>query len=591
MPARDSQFRILYRQFAFRIVDLELLSSLGDTSKLLGQSVAFLSALSFMFAWASLRLLDGSMTEQASLMAAWSGIHSLISTTMTVVGLVTVLFWDSTFPDRRDLLILAPLPVRKRDLLLAKLAALGSVIGLAIISTNVFASLTYPFALRSTHSGLFVIVRSFLSYWLTMIVSGGFVLAAVLAVQGVAAHLLPRRHFVRLSAALQLAAFCFLLGIYFLQPSPPLTTHEALTDQANQPLLTILPSYWFLALFHALNGSMNAALAPLLYRAVVGIAVTGFAAIAAVFLYHFRVLGRIVEEPEIVPALRSTHFKPHFGGRLKTGVVSFAVKTLLRSRQHRVILAGYFGVGLAIALAYMHALVAGETARSWNQVGEPLLAGSLVIMCFSVVGMRAVYTLPISLRANWIFRVTEVHGVAEYLAAIRQSLLVMVVAPIWGVSALVFLWIWPLPSAVAHLVVLALLGLLLSDLCLHGFLKIPFTCAYLPGKASVHVRAGAFAFVLLGITDIGVQYELRALHGDPSRIFIILLTMGAAALLARRLNVAWARSPEIALKFDELPSPRIFGLELHRDGVLLTDQSRDKQRTTYRGGPGTDCPL
>ena len=44
----DTQFRILYRQFLFRMVDLELLSAdaKGDMSKLFGQFAALLISIS-----------------------------------------------------------------------------------------------------------------------------------------------------------------------------------------------------------------------------------------------------------------------------------------------------------------------------------------------------------------------------------------------------------------------------------------------------------------------------------------------------------------------------------------------------------------
>ena len=53
----------------------------------------------------------------------------MIATTMLVVGLFAVLSWESTFPDRRDVLVLSPLPVRARTLFLAKVAAVGSALG------------------------------------------------------------------------------------------------------------------------------------------------------------------------------------------------------------------------------------------------------------------------------------------------------------------------------------------------------------------------------------------------------------------------------------------------------------------------------
>jgi hypothetical protein len=48
VPSERQQFRILYRDFLFRIVDLELLSARGEIQKLLVQFVAMLAAFSFV---------------------------------------------------------------------------------------------------------------------------------------------------------------------------------------------------------------------------------------------------------------------------------------------------------------------------------------------------------------------------------------------------------------------------------------------------------------------------------------------------------------------------------------------------------------
>lgn len=105
---RETQFRILYRQFLFRMVDLELLSAdaKGDMSKLFGQFAALLVFISL-----GLCLLAGAaggagLPPLAQLVGEWSAVHFVIATTMLVVGLFAILSWDATFPDRRDVMVL-----------------------------------------------------------------------------------------------------------------------------------------------------------------------------------------------------------------------------------------------------------------------------------------------------------------------------------------------------------------------------------------------------------------------------------------------------------------------------------------------------
>src|SRR5579862_771623 len=110
------QFRVLYRVFLFRTVDLELLSASaqGDSSKLLGQLAGILIFFSSMLALGALFSDSRRMTPPAKLTME----HFLISTTMLIVGLFAVLSWDTILPDRRDVLVLGPLPVRNRTLFL-----------------------------------------------------------------------------------------------------------------------------------------------------------------------------------------------------------------------------------------------------------------------------------------------------------------------------------------------------------------------------------------------------------------------------------------------------------------------------------------
>jgi hypothetical protein len=144
-----TQFQVLYRQFLFRMVDLELLSASarGDISKLLGQFAALLIFLSAWLGVAAVGLGDSQIPRAALVVRAWDMEHFLIATTMLVVGLFAVLSWDSTFPDRRDVLVLAPLPVRARTMFLAKVAAVATSLGLTVAAFNAFTGFTLPLAL------------------------------------------------------------------------------------------------------------------------------------------------------------------------------------------------------------------------------------------------------------------------------------------------------------------------------------------------------------------------------------------------------------------------------------------------------------
>jgi hypothetical protein len=131
------QFRVLYCDFLRRMIDLEVLSvhAGGDASTLIA---LFDTGIFF-----SVKL---AVPRQAFLVGVWRLEHFLIATSMLLVGLFAVLTWNSTIPDKRDLLILAPLPVRTRTLFLAKIVAAGTALGLTIFTLHALARIVWPIA-------------------------------------------------------------------------------------------------------------------------------------------------------------------------------------------------------------------------------------------------------------------------------------------------------------------------------------------------------------------------------------------------------------------------------------------------------------
>jgi CubicO group peptidase (beta-lactamase class C family) len=426
-------------------------------------------------------------------------------------------------------------------------------------------------------SGFPGLVQWFAAYWFTMLSAGAFIYLSLLGVQGLAAQILPQWLFLRSSGLLQMAAFCLLVGVYFLQPG--VGGIETLIARQNAGWLRWVPSYWFLGLFHELNGSMHPVLAPLARRAWMGLGISTLAAVVAHALSWVRTLRQIVEQPEISSGARSVRWLPRFGNQVQTAIGQFTIRTLARSRQHRLILAFYWGIGLAFTIFLLQTLATssplpdGPASEAWHEANTSLLSASVIMIMLAVVGARVVFTLPTELRANWIFRSVGVQGGPETLSATRRALLLLSVAPVWLATAVVCLQLWPWHQAAAHLMVLGLLGVVLIDLSLHGFRKIPFACSYLPGKSQVHMvflaACGLGWFVHLGVT-----FERQALQ-EPRTMAVLLVLLAAVAVGIRLGTAALARSETMALQFEELPAPVVQQLELHRDGVMTVGSPDD----------------
>src|SRR5215472_10216762 len=184
------QFQVLYREFLFRMVDLEVLSAQGDIKQLLGQFGSILIYFGALMSLGAAFFDPRRMSVEAAVASLWSTQHFLIATTMLVMGLFAVLSWDSTFLDRRDVLVLAPLPVRPRTIFLAKVAALGAALGLTTVALNGLPGITWGLMhFAAPHSGFLGPFRALAAYWLSALAGAAFIFCGVLTVQGVAGQL------------------------------------------------------------------------------------------------------------------------------------------------------------------------------------------------------------------------------------------------------------------------------------------------------------------------------------------------------------------------------------------------------------------
>jgi hypothetical protein len=541
-------YRVLYRQFLLRVIDLESLSIEADIPQFLGQFAGVLIMISLLQAAGAFLLLGSSPAPAAQLALAWGKEQSLICDTMLVVGLIAVVSWDGIFPDRRDVMVLSPLPIRPLTVLLAKVSASGAIVGMSILALNIGSGFAWPLVL----AGFPGVLRFCPAYWFTMVAASLFLFCAVLTIQGFSALLLPRRVFLSLSALLQLAAYGLFLGAFFLLPT--FTSLAEWADPRNHQVLAFSPPYWFFALFNQLNGSLPPALAWLANRAWIALGCAVFGAAASLILCYLRTMKKAVEEPDLVPTRGGLHWTPRFGSPLQTAIILFSFRSIARSRQHRVVLAFYLSIVFALALALVHDELSVPALRP---LSSGFLMSTIGMMALAVIGLRNVFPLPISLKANWILRVTQLGPSHRYLAATRRVLLLFGVLPVWLVTAGLSLTFRPWHQVAEHLAILALLGWVFAEVSLIGFYKVPFTCSHLPGKTNIQFAFWGFVVVLIALAVSFAPLELQAL-GDPAGYASLISAIGVTACGLWAFNRHRARSA--VLYFEELPDQPIMTL-------------------------------
>ncbi len=542
-------FRVLFRQFLLRVVDLEALSIEADIPRFLGQFAGVLMMFSMINALGL--LIHPPINNVAySVGMFWTVEQRMIFTMMLVVGLFAVISWDSIFPDRRDIMVLAHLPLHSHTILIAKLAAVGAVLGLAVLALNFAVSC----ALSLLLGGIARFFIVFAAYSFTMIAASIFLYGSVIAVQGLMALLLPRRLFLRLSAVLQISAFALFICAYFLEGN--ITSPSVFALPAKHRMLAWSPPYWFFALFNQLIGSLPPALSWLAQRAWIGLAIAISGALVSLVLCYVRTMRKTVEEPDLVPGRRRFHL-PLGGVRgLQGMVVLFTLRTLARSRHHRVILAFYLSIVLALMLSVLRRTIDAGGTRPF---GAEFPIVTTLMMAASVLGFKKVFSIPISLTANWVLRTTQVSGAERYIAATRRTLLLFAVLPAWLLAAAIGLGIRPLEPVAAHLAVLAVAGVVMADLSLIGFHKVPFTCSLLPGSTNFQLffwAAGAGALLLPIAVTWGEIPALLSVRGFGS----LLGGLTAVSVAVWALNRRSSKSAQ--LYFEELPEQILVTLSL-----------------------------
>ena len=531
------QFRLLFRVFLMRVVDLEVLSTDADTSRLVAQFVAIFAGISFSLSMPMVMVVGvnlGLLTPE----------HFFIANTILASGIVAVLTWDAAFPDKRDVLILGPLPVRVETIFAAKTAALFAAPALAIVALNSCCGLLWPLLLGEHSKGFLRMMRAYPAYWIAVPAAGVFVFCALLTLQGAMASLLPRQVFLRLSPVVQAVVLCVLVIGYFMEPS--LESLKALSAVENHRVLEWLPAYWFLGAFQQLNGTMIAPFVWLAHRAWIALGISVIGAAVTLLLAYVRMMPRVMEQPEIVPAKRMRWTLP-LGDSLTTAVTLFSIRTLLRSRQHRMILSFYLGIGLAVVAGYAGVRSARVPVGEAGISREALFVSTLLI-ALSMMAMRVVAALPIALKANWIFRLTEVRTPEAYRTAVRRSWLALGTATIGAAIAAALFAIYPWRPVVEHLVVAALLGALLVEVFVHGFGKMPFACSYLPGKANIHIAFWASLILGLWALDASAKFELRMLAEIESWAWLVVGLAAAVALVRR---IPGPRAARESLRYEE----------------------------------------
>jgi hypothetical protein len=410
---------------------------------------------------------------------------------MTALGLVALVIWENVFPDRRDARILGSLPIRSRTLIAARLGALGALAGIFILGMNAVPTLVYG-PILSGFGGALTPIHGVAAHFVATTAAGAFVFFGLIALQGLLLNVTGRRLAERLSIVLQIVFVVALLQMIFFFPRVLPLVGRDLSNLTAHPIMRYVPSVWFLALYDVICGRPSsgsagpAALAALLTVVVIVSAAGLFAAT------HGRLMKRALETKDaagsanrLVSAAAWWMNTRLIRSNTTRAVFHFTVKTMTRSRTHRMLVALYAGVALALVLSGFIPLVMTTGLAGLTRPTLPLLSAPFVLMFFSLAGMRSAFAIPVEPKANWIVRMLEPANRSAAINGAGASMLLAVVLPISVLAWISSLVLLDARHAFVHAAFCILLGWLLTELLVLTLLKIPFTCTYYPGLSKM----------------------------------------------------------------------------------------------------------
>ena len=536
----------------------------GLVLTMLAMPGGFVSILLFNKYGSLLQWLRGQ-TNVDTLLIAFPDEYFFIVLSMTVTGAVAVWRWDAIFPDRRDYINLVPLPISTRTIFLANLVAVLFLVGLVALDVNAASCLLFPMVVTASQSHFLFFFKFAAVHAVGVIGSSIFSFLAVFSVLGFLMAVLPPRAFQRASAYIRGVVVIYLVAL--------LSTSFAIPELLRRvkgpaPMWTYLaPSCWFVALCQWLRGRATPVMSEL---ARLPLPVTVVLAAVAFCLYALGYRRHFVRIAEIADATTVAHSPWKWfwdiADRLllrtpfEKGCFRFVAKTLARSESHRLILTAVGGLGLVLGSQAL--LAAFESAKSLRTAAltPDALAIPFILSFLIVVGLRVIFEIPAELRANWMFQLLLDPGGKECEPLARKVMLLAVLPWALVITFAVYVYLAGILIAALHILLVAVWTLLLTNLLLIRYRKLPFTCTLPVFKQHSIVILLSFGFGYLLYAVSTPEFEASALQ-EPLRLLSLLPIVLVAWFIPHQLAKSTIEV-EKKLIFEETAVRTIEGLRL-----------------------------
>jgi hypothetical protein len=434
--------------------------------------------------------------------------YFFIVLSMAVTAGAVLWRWDSIFLDRRDYANLVPLPVSLKHIFLANLTAVFSLAAVLTIVVNAGSFFLFPIAVQGSQNSVLKLFRYAWGHCASVILASVFSFLAVFAFSGCLLAVLPYRTFRKISLYVRFLIALSLLAM--LASSFTAASLFSLNSQALRFQFGLFPPIWFLGVTETLWGrGSDTFFAAMAHHATIGLSLALLLSVIAYALSFRRSFVRIPETTDVGPLPRLRRFRAP-GALLDWTILRaahpracyhFVSRTLLRSEAHLQVVLAFAALGVIVAAQTLRDVFA---IPGWSKSTLPaaeLLSIPFILGYCVLVGMRFAFEMPADLRANWLFRLWISSEGEQARPLARRVLLTFTLA--WLAPACflysIFLWGWLI--ALLHTAIVVLSCVVLVEVLLVRFRKIPFTCPYpaFQSYSTLVLVAALFGFIAFAV--------------------------------------------------------------------------------------------
>jgi len=410
--------------------------------------------------------------------------YFFIVLSMAVCGAILIWRWDALFPDQRDYQNLVHLPIPIGRIFLANLTSIVVFTVTVIVVINIASAILFPVAVLGSEGTAQDFFQFAFGHAVTMFATSFFAALAVFAVLGTLLSILPYRAFRPVSLVVK-----FFLALVFLVLLATSGTVPAILDRKDYAgsLVDFFPSVWMLGLAQTLwhrHGSLF--ISEMTWRAASVSAVLLLLSAATYWLGFRKSFLRIPEIAERgLISSRQSHagfIFTRIGAMGASNAVRacnrFVIQTLFRSASHVQLMLTAVALSLIAVAKLTDNVYAAHTAAQMTAARNALFSIPFIVGFLFAASLRVAFEIPVDIRANWTFRFWLDPTKQESRSIARRIMYMLCLPWLLPLTAIYAIWLWGWIDGLLHLLFSGTCMLLLIEVLILKYRKVPFTCAF-----------------------------------------------------------------------------------------------------------------